>query len=128
MKQFQELVKVTPPTYESPQVDVEFIRKMLGTIVIKQHTWTTTERLKFPDQEELTELPTLEKEEVRKTFGTLVVTEAADATEEETRETTVTETDEKTTSPRDSTTSDFLTKISMLKEKIMTRIYQIQNE
>ena len=59
--------------------------KMLSTIVIRQHTWTTTESLKLPDQEELAELPTLDKEEVRKKFGTLVVTEA-EATEEETRE------------------------------------------
>ena len=100
LKQFPELVKVTPPTYESPQVDVEFIRKMLGTIVIKQHTWTTTEPLKFPDQEELTELPTLDKEEVRKKFGTLVVTEA-EATEDETTEDPMAETEEETTSPGD---------------------------
>ena len=100
LKQFPELVKVTPPTYESPQVDVEFIRKMLGTIVIKQHTWTKTESLKLPDQEELAELPTLDKEEVRKKFGTLVVTEA-EATEEETTEAPMAENEEETTSPGD---------------------------
>ncbi|XP_078312855.1 uncharacterized protein LOC144619284 [Crassostrea virginica] len=73
---------------------------MLGTIVIKQHTWTTTERLKLPDQGELTELPTLDKEEVRKKFGTLVVTEE-EATEEETREAPMAENEEETTSPGD---------------------------
>ena len=73
---------------------------MLDTIVIKQHTWTTTESLKLPDQEELAELPTLDKEEVRKKFCSLVVTEA-EATEEETTEAPMAENEEETTSPGD---------------------------
>lgn len=79
------MVKVTPPTYESAKVDVDFIREMFGTLVFKEHTWSTDERLKIPDPEELIQLPTIDKEEVRKKFGTLVVTEA-EPTEEDTQE------------------------------------------
>lgn len=85
LKQFPEMVKVTPPTYESAKVDVDFIREMFGTLVFKEHTWFTDERLKIPDPEELIQLPTIDKEEVCKKFGTLVVTEA-EPTEEDTQE------------------------------------------
>lgn len=85
LKQFPEMVKVTPPTYESAKVDVDFIREMFGTLVFKEHTWSTDERLKIPDPDELIQLPTIDKEDVRKKFGTLVVTEA-EPTEEDTQE------------------------------------------
>ncbi|XP_061176488.1 uncharacterized protein LOC133185351 [Saccostrea echinata] len=76
LKQLPELEEVRPPTYESPRVDIEFIRQMFGHLVLKQHTWSTTESLSIPNQEELLQLPELDKEEIRKRFGTLTVTES----------------------------------------------------
>ncbi|XP_062586289.1 E3 ubiquitin-protein ligase TRIM71-like [Saccostrea cucullata] len=74
LKQLPELEEVKPPTYETPKVDIEFIRQMFGKLMLKQHTWSTSESLAIPNQEELIQLPELDKEEIRKRFGTLTVT------------------------------------------------------
>lgn len=100
LKQLPELVEVKPPTYESPQVDVEFIRKMFGTLEMNTFTWTTSENLVLPDTEDLIQLPELNKEEFKQKFGTLIVTEA-EATEDQAPEQSTTPNDEASSPTRE---------------------------